>query len=198
MKHCFKLASVLLLTAGVTAMADDGPTVPEGVHYKTATAEVNAKATEVIKAFLVAGSTDDQAAAFFNTDLLICGPAAWHELKKDPQLADTGVATTIMMPVDATADAPAHDQKLDARTFKSRADIVKFWHAFVGKYNLDGIKVRKLTTDELKLYWGMVSFDVTEPVLIAECGERKFLFQFKSPDDLRVMWFDDMSTYRQK
>jgi hypothetical protein len=193
---------VLLVSAGTAVAADPAapdPTpvnVPAGVTYKPASAEVNAKATELVKRTLVANATDDQVMSLFGGKALICGPGLWLDVHADPALAKLdGGDVRIIVPITPSDGSPPHDQTLHGKLFQSRADVLAFWHALVARSDLTAVTVRKLTADELKLYWAMISFDITEPVFVAEFGGRRLLLQSSSPDDLRVTWVDDLAQY---
>ncbi len=195
------VAVVLLAIGAAVAVAADPPAapvaVPAGVTYKPASAEVNAKATGLIEKTLAADATDDQVMTLFGDKALICGPGLWLDLKADKTLAKlVGGDVTIVVPITPRDGSKPHNQTMHGKLFQSRADVLAFWHALATKSDLKAVTVRKLTADELKLYWSMISFDITEPVFVAEFGGRRLLLQSTAPDDLHVVWVDDLAQYR--
>ncbi len=181
----------------VTCLAADDPVVPEGVVYKKASAEANEKAIEKIKSVFKQGAMEDDTKSLLGEKALICGAALWQELKADPTLAkiDGGVVT-IVVPITGGKGVP-RSQKMEGKLFQNGPDILAFWKVVAGKTELKSPVIRKLTSAELSLYWSMISFDITEPVYIVECGKRKVLLQFTSPEDLTVSWIDDLAQYHE-
>ena len=69
--------------------------------------------------------------------------------------------------------------------------MLAFWRAFAKQAEFTELKIRKLNSEELSIFWAMISFDITEPIFIVEGKQQKVLLVFTSPDDLSVAWIDD-------
>jgi hypothetical protein len=69
--------------------------------------------------------------------------------------------------------------------------VLLFWRAFSARTDFSGLKIRKLNAEELKIFWAMIPFDITEPLFILESEQHKLLVVFKAPDELRIAWIDD-------
>ena len=185
----------LCLAAGPSATPATEPAVPPGVVYKPTTDAVNARAINKVKAACGPAATDEQIASLFDK-ALICGPGLWAELKDDPSVAKLDKAdVTLAVPYTPAGGGRQKVHKLHGKVFQSKPAAVAFWKAVRAGADLSHVSVRKLTGPELGVYWSMISFDVTEPVFVAECGRRHLLLHFASPDDLTVLWTDDLATY---
>src|SRR5207248_2125364 len=116
---------------------------------------------------------------------LICGPALWSAVKSDPTLAALPAGNvTIVVPVLGADGKPSRNQRMEGKLFQSDKEIVAFWKAFTAQGDFTDLKVRKLTTEELRLFWAMISFDITEPLFVVEGPKQKILVAFTSPDHM--------------
>jgi hypothetical protein len=87
-------------------------------------------------------------------------------------------------------------QKLDGKLFQGKEEVAAFWRAFLRKYKFDAkAAIRRPTVKELKLYWAMIPYDITEPILVVEGKDAVILAQFAS-DDVKVSWIDDYRDMR--
>lgn len=183
-----------LCLLGLACLAADDPVVPNGVNYKKTTDDINDSAKKKIEAIFSGKATDREILAFFQQNALICGPGLWKQIKADPTLAkmENGNVTFAIPVLDAQGKTQRVD-KLQGKVFQDDADVLAFWKALPGKDELKDARIRKLTSEELSTYWAMISFDITEPVFIAESKKHRMLLQFTAPDDLRVGWIDDFA-----
>ena len=181
---------------GADVAPDAVVAVPAGVNYKPASAAVNAKAIALVHQLCSPTATDDQLKAAFD-EVLICGPGLWDQMKTDPALAAVhhGDVTLLVAAGGADAAGKLKAKGLHGAVFQGRADAVTFWKAVRAKADLSHVAVRKLTPAELNVYWGMISFDLTEPIFVADCGRQHLLLDFTAPDKLQVLWADDLAAY---
>jgi|GEM_PF-824097 len=162
--------------------------VPEGVKYKEATAAVNEQAKQLLLKKFSAKSTDKDVLSIFTTKL-ICGPGLWSEIKDDKEMAKL-TKGNVNIHVDA--------QTLDGKLFQSPEEVMLFWKAFVKVVDTGSFKVRKLSEEEIKIFWAMISFDIEEPLYILESPQHKILVDFVSDGGLKIMWIDDFQGLRMK
>jgi hypothetical protein len=196
MRTCLLCVATILFAA--TAVAADDPVVPEGVRYKKASAEVNGRAEKNLLRVFTADAADKDVLDFFQKRVLICGPGLWQEIKGEPAVAKMveGKVDITVPVLDGAGKPTGRDQKLKGQLFQTGEEVLAFWKAFCKHAEFTDTKVRKLTTEELKIYWAMISFDISEPVFVVEGKRHRILVQFTSPDDLRVMWIDDLANLR--
>ncbi len=157
--------------------------VPKGVVYKKAGADVNRKAlAKLSQAFLAADHKDDGVF----TSTLICGPGLWRNIKDDAEMKKIATGVTAM-------EVPTSNgtQKFDGKLFQGKEEVAAFWKAFLRKYRC-GAKaaIRRPTANELKLYWAMIPYDITEPIFVVADKNAAILVQFVS-DDVKIGWIDD-------
>lgn len=180
----FCLAPVLL--------AADEVVVPEGIRYKPTSAEVNQEARNVLMRLFSAHTPEGVVLASFQTNFVVCGPGLWRDIKNDAAVSkiDTG-AGTFQVPVLDNAGKTIRVDTHDGKLFQSPGEVLAFWNAFAKRTDFTGLKIRKLNQEELRIYWAMIPFDITEPVFILESSKHKVLTVFTSPDKLKIMWMDD-------
>jgi hypothetical protein len=189
----------ILCLLGLACLSVDDPVIPNGVNYKKTTDAINESARKKIGTLLAGNATDKDVLGFFQQNAVICGPGLWQQIKADPALAkiENGNVTFAVPVLDAQGKTKRID-KLEGKLFQDDADVLAFWKAFPAKDELKDARIRKLTSDELSIYWSMISFDITEPVFIVESKNHRILMQFTSPDNLRVSWIDDFSNITMK
>ena len=161
------------------------PVVPKGVVYKEANADDNRKAFDKLWQVFVVGDrktgTDD-----LTSNILICGPGLWHNIKDDPEMAKLKLGVTkIKVPTNNGV------QELDGKLFQNKEEVAAFWKAFGRKYKPDPqAKIRRPTARELDLYWAMIPYDITEPIFMIESKDAVILAQF-TDSNMKLGWIDD-------
>ena len=173
-------------------LAQEELVIPDGIKYIKSSSEVNQRAKEKLEKLFSNKSSNEEVLTLFSHNPLFCGPVLWEKMKSDPNVAriTSGVAH-IDMPVIKDKKELIGTQKKEGKVFQSPDEVLAFWKAFTAKTNLINYKIRKLNPFELKIYWAMIPFDITEPIFMVESDEFKILTAFVSPDDLRIMWIDD-------
>lgn len=192
-KPTFSIVAMMVLASA--ALAADDVVIPDGVRYKKATEEVNERAKQKLLKVFTADAADAEVLRLFENKTLICGPGLWQKIKTDPALAATGEGkVTFRVPVLDDARKPTgKSYELKGQLFQSDVEVLAFWKAFSKYAEFTDLKVRKLTSRELEIYWTMISFDITEPVFVVEGKKHQILVQFTSPENLRVLWIDDFA-----
>jgi len=202
MKPSFFTSCIVMALAAPTPVAGDSGgakdvlstevTVPAGVVYKKGLAATNRRALDKLsRAFLAAdhklGSDD------LLSSTLICGPGLWRNIKDDAQMKKikTGI-TKIKVPTNKGT------QVLEGKLFQGKGEVATFWKTFLRKYKFDGqATIRRPTTGELKLYWAMIPYDITEPIFMVDGKDATILAQFAG-EEAKIGWIDDYKDMRLK
>lgn len=162
--------------------------MPAGVRYKEATAAVNEQAKQLLLAKFSAKATDKDVLSLF-TSKPVCGPGLWKQIKNDKEMVKL-TKGNVSLHVDA--------EVLEGKLFQSPEEILLFWNALLPVVDTSNFKVRKLSEEEIGIYWAMISFDIEEPLYILESPQHKILVNLVSDQGLRIMWIDDLQGLRLK
>jgi hypothetical protein len=181
---------VFFLASGL--LAEDTVVVPDGIQYKPTSDRVNQEARKVLTRLFSTNATEGVVLASFQTNFVICGPGLWLDIKNDAAVSrvNTGV-TNFQVPVLDNVGKISRMDKLEGKLFQSKDEVMIFWKAFTKRTDFTGLKIRHLNQEELRIYWAMIPYDITEPVFILESSKHKVLTVFTSPDKLKILWMDD-------
>ncbi len=174
------------------AIAEDALVIPEGVRYKKASDKTNDEAKQILNKLFSHEATDQDVLSLVENKALVCGPGLWRDIKGDSAMSkiETGIVSFEVPVLDGAGKITRID-KYEGKLFQSADEVLLFWKAFSNKNDLTGFRIRKLNPVELKIFWAMIPFDITEPLFILESKEHKLLTVFESPDKLKVSWIDD-------
>ena len=67
-----------------------------------------------------------------------------------------------------TRDADGRPQRTILKEGLTKEEAEAFWKAFVKKYSADESTIRRPTSEEFRLYWAMIPYDITEPLFVVE------------------------------
>ncbi len=185
---------ITICVSSLFCLAADDPAVPNRVAYITTTPDINTAARTKIETLFSTKSTDADVLAFFD-DSVICGPGLWSQIRENAAIANSanGQVHFVIPRYDADGTR-AGETKAEGRFFRNGPDVLTLWKAMTGDADFKTLQIRKLTSQELSVFWSMISFKITEPVFVAEFSGKKILLFFASPEKLRVMWMDDFET----
>lgn len=194
------LALALLAIWTPLAFSADDVAVPEGVKYKKASDEINEQARQKVLKVFKPDMADKEVLAFFESKTLICGPGLWDLIKTDPAMAKTGEGrVTFEVPIlDKQHKPTGKSNRMKGQLFQTDEGLLAFWKVVFKADEFKEITIRKLTPAELKIYWAIISFDITEPLFVVEGKKQRILLQFTSPEKLRVAWIDDLANLEIK
>ncbi|MFA7231860.1 MAG: hypothetical protein WC071_11375 [Victivallaceae bacterium] len=189
MKHLLFVLTVFCLITAI--LADDIQKIPQGVRYKETTDEINNAAKSLALSRFSADTRNEDILSLFGP-MLICGPGLWRNIKMDRAVSklDKGKAQ-FQVPVLASDGTIQRIDKLEGKLFQSPDEILVFWKAFSQRIDFSNLKARKLNENELRIFWAMIPFNITEPLFILESKKNKVLVVFTSPEKLKIMWIDD-------
>jgi hypothetical protein len=177
------------------------PDVPDGVVYKKPSEAVERAALERLWSHpLLSGERKFAGDEILNIPL-ICGPGLWQHIKDDGEMKK--IATG-----DVNVNIPNANgtQKLKGKLFQTKQEVADFWKAFSKAYATDNPTIRRPTSAELRIYWAMILYDITEPVFVVESKSAALLVQFieekarkvGEPRKLKIAWIDDYKDLRMK
>lgn len=151
-----------------------GQSVPSGIRYHTAPAEVNARAHGELSQLLDAKSSDlpgviDSVTA----KTVLCGPSLWHDLQPVAPVALKNAApTTFAVP------SKIGTLRFEGRRFKTPEEKSAFFEMLLSRYLRGTPTIRKASGPELSYYWAWAAWDLREPLFIATSGGHKMIFNF--------------------
>jgi hypothetical protein len=169
----------LILFSGfyVNSQQIDSVSIPNGVVYKYCSPDIVEKAKALVKKEL-----GDSASYVLNAGILFVGPVLWTRYKKISSLESiSGGNVTINF----------NKQKLSAKMTQDVDGFKKIWDQVRKDVTIDQLILRKATYRELEYYWAVISFDIDEPLIIAEAGIHRFILNI-SPKNLKLVWLDEV------
>lgn len=173
----YLLIPFLLFSFTAFGQKVDSVNIPKGVVYKYASPQAVQKAKDLIITEL-----GDVPKYELNGGVLFVGPVLWLRYKKIPVLAAIeGGNVTINF----------NKEQLAAKMTQDKEGFSKVWDQVRQDVKGKEIVLRKATYKELQYYWAVISFDIEEPLLIAEAGDHHFIFNL-SPEKLTLLWLDEV------
>lgn len=161
----------------VSGQKVDSVAIPRGVVYKYTEPAAVEKAKQFIEQELTGTPTYE-----LEKGVAFIGPALWSGYKRITTLAEIkGGDVTINF----------NKEKLSAKSTQTRDDFKKIWDQVRAEVKDKPLKIRKATSKELQYYWSVISFDIDEPLLIAEIPEHRYILNL-SPKDLNIVWLDEV------
>jgi hypothetical protein len=159
------------------AQTIDSVDIPKGVVYKYVNPALVEKAKTIIRQEL-----SDSVTYKLNGGIVFVGPVLWSRYKKMPQMgAITGGDMTIKF----------NQQDLSAKVTQTDEGFRIIWDQVRKEVVIDQLRLRKATRRELAYYWSVISFDIEEPLIIAESGSHRFLMNLGA-EKLNLTWLDEI------
>lgn len=143
-------------------MAQDGDVqIPEGVAYKKTDEATNLRA----KSLLLQELTKPEYTLF--DKYIYCGPNLWDKFQKLPIKKGN-----ILFQVPQ-ADGSVLQKK--GKLIQTNEDYKIFWDHLVAELKKENITIRKIGKEELKYFWGIIFYDIVEPIFVVECNKTKII-----------------------
>jgi hypothetical protein len=152
--------------------------IPQGIAYKYCKPKKYKKA----KAFLLKELVENNPSYACVAGSCFVGPVLWDRLVKVDSIADAS-STNVELHVDQSV--------LKARYFMNLPGRKIIWNYIRAEFNGTPMRLRKATPEELIYYWTVISFDIVEPLIIAETPDHKYIFDMDQ-DDMSIGWMDEM------
>lgn len=156
--------------------------------YKRASDQVNQNA----KLLLERALSEDPAKADLESlfvSAIICGPNLWEALEaRAPKELKESLKVSFIAGPPGTPGAPSRE----GRSFRTPEEKRIFWTNFMHAFR-DGnsVTVRRINKPEMDYFWSVISFDVEEPLYVADLGKRSVLFYFVAEKDVpKAFWID--------
>jgi len=166
----------ILWTTIAFGQTNETITIPKGVVYKYADPALLEKAKNLIREAL------DTNQYSLSQKILIVGPTLWQRYDKIKALHTIEGGNTTFL-VD--------DKELKGKMTQDLNDSHKVWDEFRNEVKGNKYNIRKLTPDELRYYWSVISFDIEEPIFIVECNSHNYILNLVK-SDLKLMWLDEV------
>lgn len=187
-----KLVTTIILVLILQSTFADDVLIPKGIRYKKTSEIINIQAIKKLTNVFSGTADKEIVLSLFGDNSLICGPALWKNIKSDKSMGELkNGSVKFKIPIFDNNRKITRWQAEEGKYFQTKDEIWSFWKVFIKQYDSSNLKVRKLNQLELKIYWTMISYDITEPIFIIETKNNKILTHFISPDKLNVMWIDD-------
>lgn len=155
----------------------DSVSIPKGVVYKYSDATIITKAKDLIRKEL-----SDSASYEMNGGIVFIGPELWSRYKNIAELNNIpGGNVTIKF----------DGKNLSGKMTQDIEGFKKIWDQVRKEVKGNNYTLRKPTSKELQYYWAVISFDIEEPLLIAQTNEHRYILNL-SPKDLKLVWLDEV------
>ena len=181
-----KKLSLTLITALIVLFgsAQDSLVIPKNVVYKRASELENKTYREILTRELFPATVSYS----LNPGILFIGPRLWKHYSQIPALASIkGGDMSIRMPITENGKVIRTDI-VKGKVLQTESDFKLIWDQLVKDLSTD-MKIRVPTSAELTYYWGIISFDILEPVYVVENASYKILFDSGGKKD-KVMWIE--------
>jgi hypothetical protein len=152
---------------------DDLPKVPPGVVYKPLSAKEMETAAHRIRTIL---APDYKGKESLVGSLVVCGPGLW------PNWANLNLPSNVES-IPATFNPGG-----EGRLFKAKSPILALDKDIRATLAKDGgFELRRPTSEELSRFWGIIDFDIVEPLIMIESSKRVLLYY---STDGKMVWID--------
>lgn len=169
----FYIIAIFFLASPAFAQQIDSVNAPERVVYNYSDPALVEKAKQLIKQELL-----ESPSYQFNNTMVIVGPVLWTRYKKISELKKIKQGNVIF-----------RKSTLEGKATQDLTDFKKVWNQVRSEINADDLVIRKLTYNELDYYWTVISFDIDEPLLIAESNGHRFILNLTK--DMKLVWLDE-------
>jgi hypothetical protein len=173
---------IIALLVPVKAGAQE---IPSGVKYKKASDEINQKARTILKNALGPEAEGANLEAL-SDGAIACGPLLWDALK-----GEAGKELLEAKPLVLMIGTKPPLMK-EGRGIRTPEEKRAFWKLFIEKIKKGSTAtVRKAEASEIQYFWATISFDIEEPLYIADFGKQRVLFNFTVKNgELKIFWMD--------
>ncbi len=159
------------------------------VVYKPATIEANDAALTAVESLF---RSNGEVKTEYLASKIICGPALWQMIKLAPNIAVLDLTpATAVVPLDN-----GQFQEFNGALFQSNEEKLELIETIRSILSKAQFEVRYLNEREKQIYWGLIPYDIEEPIFILDNGERNILVDFIWSDGVaKLFWIGDMSQF---
>ncbi len=151
--------------------------IPARVAYKYCKPKLYLRAKELVHAELT-----EKPNYSLCDRLMFVGPVLWTRIGKLDALSKIE-GGNVSLHVDQNV--------LKAKLTQSIEDSKKIWNQIRTEVEGKNIKLRKATVAELEYFWSVISYDIEEPLIIAETLEHTYILDLL-PKTLKLIWLDEV------
>jgi len=151
--------------------------IPARVSYKYCKPKLYLRAKELVRNELTEKPSYDLC-----DRLMFVGPVLWNRIGKLAALSNIE-GGNVSLHVD--------QQVLKAKLTQSIDDTKKIWNHIRSEVEGKNLTLRKATFAELEYYWSVISYDIEEPLIIAETPQHTYIIDLL-PKTLRLIWLDEV------
>jgi hypothetical protein len=152
--------------------------VPKGVVYKYCDSSVYLNALDKINIELSSKSNYS-----LNLGITFIGPVLWQRIKSDKNLSEIKGGDMTITAIDR--------KNPTGKMTQNENDFKLVWDYIRKEVADKKILLRKATPKELQYYWAVISFDIEEPLIIAETDEHRYILNL-DPSKLKLIWLDEV------
>ena len=187
----YLLMFLLILSNGLGALANgETAVIPEGIRYQKVAPEIDAKAREILTEALRANPVDwNRLVKGTGKQQTFLGALLGIQIAQIKPLSEFNL-TNLRTKLPLSKDMTVESMSLVARDSPERARLINLLEAHV--HPPSKFEIRKATPEELAIIWFFVSWDLQEPLWIAEGEGKRFAFDFDALGQ-RVEWIEDLS-----
>lgn len=150
--------------------------IPKGVVYNYCDSLTFENAKQIVFKDLTNSSSYETC-----DNILFIRPVLWSRFEKLKSLKKIEGGNMTLL-VD--------DKKLQGKITQDINDTKEVLNNLKKEINSDHLLLRKATKSELTYYWSVISFDIQEPLIIAETKEHRYILNL-NPKNMKLLWLDE-------
>lgn len=177
MKQLAPLFLSLIISSAVFAQKEL-VRIPEGVVYNYCKPKKFEKAKDLVLSELVLNKPSYQLVS----ESFFVGPVLWNRVSQVDSIQATK-STKVNLHID--------EAMLEARFFQSQEQAMVLWNHIRHEFNGIPMRLRKANYQEINYYWTVISYDIDEPLIIAETPSRQYILDINLKT-MSLKWLDEM------
>ncbi|MGV0938090.1 hypothetical protein [Empedobacter falsenii] len=166
---------LLILPISIYSQRTEKITIPNGIKYKYADQEIIEKTKDMILSNL----KDSLNYSMIDKKVFV-GPHLWYKIqdKKGFKNIQDGNVYLII-----------NNKPYLGKLLQRERDSKKMLNLLKSESKNNTITIRKLNEIELKYFWATISTEITEPILLVEIANKKYIMHFSEKDN-KLIWID--------
>ena len=152
--------------------------VPKGVVYNYCKPKKFDKAKDIVLNELVMNNPSYSLIE----EPFFLGPVLWERISKVDSIKETE---------SAKVDLHVDDAVIEARYFQNQNEAMVIWNFIRHEFNGIPMRLRKATPIEIAYYWTVISYDIDEPLIIAETPDHQYILDINLKK-MSLIWLDEV------
>lgn len=184
MKYLTYILALILFSLVLPLQAQDG------IRYKKVPDEINQQAITALETLLQKKMPAEQVTALFS-DIVVCGPLLWEQLKKQGEKPLDG-KPIVVMAGGIVFNNEKKPERQEAKGFVTSAQVQAFQAALLNSvFPTEKFKVRQAEEKDIRYFWATIPFDIEEPLLVIETAQQRLLLNFQIKEGKpKIYWVD--------